>query len=540
MLRLLFILALVACHGEHAVRPLPPLPRPTVAEYLTGKLAMYQQDWPAAVAALAAAAAASPDEPMVAVELARAQAKAKQLDAARATLAHARAKWPDHVEVWLSSGELLQEPAEAIAAYRRAIVLARDDERGYLGLTRIALAQHRDAEADETLRKLVARVPGSVEGHYRLAQRLADNPAAQIAELRAVLDRDPDHIDARLELARTLRRTGHLADAIAQTRGAFDRAAQPLDIAEELFWLLCESGDREAAIDLLTLLDDDRSELDALATVARLDRGLGRLDAARAVAARIAARDADAGALSLAETELAEGDPRAAVTRALAIPATSEHAAEAQRFAAEALLAAGDAKRAGELIAPLRADKPRDVDLALVAAYALADAGSVAEARALLAPLPNAELARARLEDRLGAAPAALAILQRIVKDHPDAVVALNLAGYLLADANQHLDEAERDLKHARELAPGDPAILDSYGWLLYRRGQTRAAIAALDQAARFAPREAEILVHLATVWLSDHQAHTAAELLDRADALHPAPAVQRRIAAIRATLPHQ
>ena len=93
-----------------------------------------------------------------------------------------------------------------------------------------------------------------------------------------MLEHDPDHIDARVELARTLRKQGKLADAIAQMRSAFDRAGQPLDVAEELFWLLAEADDLQGAIDLLTLLDDDRSDPDALATVARLEIQLGRLD----------------------------------------------------------------------------------------------------------------------------------------------------------------------------------------------------------------------------------------------------------------------
>ena len=46
-------------------------------------------------------------------------------------------------------------------------------------------------------------------------------------ELRAVLEQDPDHIDARLDRARTLRRLGKLDEAIAQTRGALRRHPQP-------------------------------------------------------------------------------------------------------------------------------------------------------------------------------------------------------------------------------------------------------------------------------------------------------------------------
>jgi Flp pilus assembly protein TadD len=61
--------------------------------------------------------------------------------------------------------------------------------------------------------------------------------------------------------------------------------------------------------------------------------------------------------------------------------------------------------------------------------------------------------------------------------------------------------------------------------------------VRALDRAARFAPREPEILVHLAVAWAADGAPRTAAAVLDRAAALRPAPAVRRRIEHVRARL---
>ena len=528
--------ALVACASRKPPAPLPPLPHVAYAHYLDGKLAAYRSDWGAAADALAQALAAAPDQPMIAVELARAQAKAKRDAAARDTLAAARKKWPEHPLVWLASGDLLGGN-EAIRAYRRVIELAPDDERGYLGLAKLETA----AEPEAILHQLVERIPASVDGHYRLAVRLAqrDELAAAMTHLRAVLELDPDHIDARLDLARALRRTGHIDEAIAQTRGAFDRAGQPLDIAEELFWLLCEADDQTAAIDLLTLLDDDRSDTDALAVVARLYRGLGRLDDARAIATRIATLDADAGAIATAEVELESGEPVEAAKRVLAIAADSSRFAEARRLATEALLAAGDPRAALAAIAPARTAFPTDEEVAMSAAFAAADAGDHAGARAAVDAVGEAErpLARARLEDRLGDHAAALALLEGYLVKNPDSTTALNLAGYLLADANQRLPDAERWLRHARELAPGDPAILDSWGWLLLRKGDVRNAVRVLDRASRYAPRQAEVLVHLATAWAADHAPRTAEAVLDRAGALHPPAVVLRRIDAVRATL---
>ncbi|MDB4956119.1 MAG: hypothetical protein JWO36_3688 [Myxococcales bacterium] len=534
---------LAACH--HASEPpTTPLSRAAYAHYLTGKTEMYSGDPAVAASELSAAALAAPDQPMIVVEQARALVKAKQETKARGVLGVARRRWPDHAEVWLASGELLEktDPPEATRAYRRTIEIEADNERAYLGLARTLAAKGEARAAEATLRSLVSRVPGSVEGHYRLAQRLAvqGDLAASTIELRAVLEHDPDHIDARIDLARVLRRLGKLDDAIALTRSAFDRAGQPLDLAEELFWLLCEADQRTAAIDLLTLLDDDRSDAEALATVARLDIGLGRIGEATAIATRIAVQDADAAVLVTLAIDLATRDSQGAAQHALGVAEQSPAFADARRIAAEIAIYDGDPKTAFDLIEPARRAKPNDLDVALTAATALTDLHRLEEARAALAGIKAdatiVALANARLADHRQDSTTALALLEPVIRAHPDNLTALNLAGYLLADHGERLDDAERYLRHARELQAGDPSVLDSWGWLRFKRGDTRGAIRALDQASRYAPGEPEILVHLATAWAADRSFTKAAELLDRAMALRPSADLRRRIAALRST----
>jgi predicted Zn-dependent protease len=446
------------------------LPAAAYSHYLAGKLALYQDDSTTAANELAAAAAAAPTQPMIAVEQARALVRAKRVDEARRVLAATRAAWPEHAQVWLASGELLEKtlPVEAMPAYKRAIELEPGDERAYLGLARAELAIDHPRRAEAVLRELVIHVPGSVEGRYRLAQRLLARNARNdaIPQLKLVLERDPDHLDARLDLARALRRNGDMTGAVAQTRSAFDRAGQPMDIAEELFWLLCEADDVQGAIDLLTLLDDDRSDAEALATVARLNIGLGRVDVADAIAHRLDTMREDLAALVRVQVALARRDRNAADTAAAVI--------HDDRIARTARLQRG---------------------------FAALDAHDVEGARALLVTPDLSTTAAgvfidARIEEALHHRTAAIGLLEQLVRRYPDEVGALNLLGYLLADSNTRLPEAERVLRRARELAPGDPAVLDSWGWLLVAEGKPRDAVRVLEQAVRLAPLEPEILAH--------------------------------------------
>jgi Flp pilus assembly protein TadD len=93
-------------------------------------------------------------------------------------------------------------------------------------------------------------------------------------------------------------------------------------------------------------------------------------------------------------------------------------------------------------------------------------------------------------------APGAITVLDPLVRARPDDVAVLNLTGYALVEARTRLPDAERYLRHARELAPGDPAILDSWGWLLLAEGKPAEALAALEHAVRFAPLETDIVSH--------------------------------------------
>jgi predicted Zn-dependent protease len=149
----------------------------------------------------------------------------------------------------------------------------------------------------------------------------------------------------------------------------------------------------------------------------------------------------------------------------------------------------------------------------------------------------DGSLASARLAEHAGDRTGAIARLDRYLAVHPDDQAALDLCGYLLADANERLGDAARFLARARDMAPGDPAVLDSWGWLLLRQHQTRDAVRVLDHAARLAPREPEILFHLASAWAADGAPRTALAVLAQTDALLATAAVRQRIAELRRAL---
>ena len=59
----------------------------------------------------------------------------------------------------------------------------------------------------------------------------------------------------------------------------------------------------------------------------------------------------------------------------------------------------------------------------------------------------------------------------------PDNAMALNYLGYMYADNNIHLDQAEKMIKKALKFIPNNGAYLDSYAWVMYRKGKYKNAL---------------------------------------------------------------
>ena len=95
------------------------------------------------------------------------------------------------------------------------------------------------------------------------------------------------------------------------------------------------------------------------------------------------------------------------------------------------------------------------------------------------------------------------------------------LAGRLALEEGE-LDDAVEQLRRAQILAPGDGAIARVLGEALAANGASREARAVIEEAARRAPRDADILVDLAFLCLLDRDWLAAREAIERAAACAP------------------
>jgi Tfp pilus assembly protein PilF len=127
--------------------------------------------------------------------------------------------------------------------------------------------------------------------------------------------------------------------------------------------------------------------------------------------------------------------------------------------------------------------------------------------------------------------------LRKVLETGPHDATANNNLGYLLAERNKDLAEAERLIRKALELdkqlrgatAPGvereaeTAAYVDSLGWVLFRRGKLDEARQKLERAAKLPDGEDDPVVwdHLGDVHFRQKQPAKAAEAWRKALALY-------------------
>ncbi|MFW6339410.1 MAG: tetratricopeptide repeat protein [Wenzhouxiangella sp.] len=111
--------------------------------------------------------------------------------------------------------------------------------------------------------------------------------------------------------------------------------------------------------------------------------------------------------------------------------------------------------------------------------------------------------------------------LRRIIRIDGDNAMALNALGYTLTDRTSRHNEAYRLIRRALELAPEEPAILDSMGWVYYRLGRPDAALPYLERALA-GEDNPEIAAHLVEVLWQLDQVERAQQLLSETRRRHP------------------
>ena len=461
------------------------------------------------------------------------------------------ASQPDDLELQFGLATYLQQTGaveQARTVYQEIIRRDGSGSRGLVARKRIAtmaVAQRKYADATKLISEVLQKAPRDADALFLRANiALAlDDPSGAIADLRAVVRDQPRSVPVQRALANAYLATEQPGLAEEALRAAADADPGDAALKIELARLLTQTGRGEQAI---TLLSDsvkqtpDNSELRAALISAYLAKSDLRqaseaADAFKAqepnawqsyqLAGLVAQRQnhldeaatdfehalqlqpGSAGVLgSLSQVDHQRGNDARAIAR---IQAAIER--DPRNFALSELLGqfyfmTGDASRAAQTFEHLKKLDPGQwrgyVDLARVklAARDISGATSDYEAAAKLAPHESqVVIALAGLYEQQGRIDAAIARYQSLYESSPRMrqVAANNLAMLL---ATYKSDQASLD--RARDLTAGfaasdNSSLLDTHGWVRYKRHEFQDAVTVLERAVERSPESKVIRYHL-------------------------------------------
>lgn len=131
------------------------------------------------------------------------------------------------------------------------------------------------------------------------------------------------------------------------------------------------------------------------------------------------------------------------------------------------------------------------------------------------------QLGRAALLLRMGRTDDAISQYRHAVERWPESSMSLNALGYTLTDMTDRYDEAEKLIKKALKMEPDSAAIIDSWGWVLFKQGRSEEALGYLEEAYEKL-RDPEVAGHIVEALLSLDRSAEAAKRLEEAEVLFP------------------
>jgi len=400
-------------------------------------------------------------------------------------------------------------------------------------------AKDKDAAA-AMLERVVAPYAGTVEAHIVRAQSAmgrGDRAAAQ-REAQAALAARPDSEIALLMVAQTMEDEGKVGQMLEAHLKKYPEAREVRAAHARI--LVNQKQYPQARAQFETLLagrPDDAGNLYALGVLASQ---MNDAQAAEGYFTRFVdvlgrnpddERDPTRALLILAQIAEERNDVAGAMAWLDKVPPGAEPALlfSAQLRRAQLLGKQGDLAGGRKLLSGLKpSEEMQQVQVAVAESQLLRDAGRLNDAYVLMEAAakrfpknPDLLYDFALLAEKLGKVEVMEKQLREVMALAPDNHHAYNALGYSLAERNVRLQEAQALVGKALEMAPGDPFIMDSMGWVHYRLGN-------LDEAEKFLRRayalrrDPEIAVHLGEVLFQKGRRDDAQQLWREASAKDP------------------
>jgi tetratricopeptide (TPR) repeat protein len=487
-------------------------PNSSQAHLAMGELYLFQKDQKQAGEEFKKAAELAPLRSIERLKYAAFKSTTGDTEATRTIAVEMTKQAPDYLPGWVLLAELASKDKkydEALSLLENVFGRDADNIDGRRLRSDILLAKGDTKKGIEVLERLDQTYPDNILIKYQLARAyLQNNNMNQaMATLDQVVSLNPEYDDAVLLLGQVNLATGHGEKVIeplsrlAKKRPDLRNAALVLAGA---YSSLARFDDAATVLQQQAKLtpQDPQPEI-ALAMIYRQAKRYGEARQAFERAAQLSPNNLfllD----QLVELDLLDKRFDAARQRVRTQLPTTSNVPAAHYWEGKILVGEGrwDAAE-GELQRTIQLD-PNFVaayDLlakTYVAANKLPQA--VSQLQGLLSKDPNntaALMTLALVYDQMKDFPKARDAYEKLLSMQPNFVSALNNLAYLYTEHMNNLDKAYELATKARELLGQDASVGDTFGWVLFKRGDYEQALSVLQESAQKSGDNAEIQFHL-------------------------------------------
>lgn len=218
---------------------------------------------------------------------------------------------------------------------------------------------------------------------------------------------------------------------------------------------------------------------------------------------------------------------KAAIPHFLKIQTGSPFYAESRVHASYLYKITGDSAKAVTTIEAAIKDMPDHAPFYTLYASHLDDRREYAKAATMLKDAVKRFPQNAQLQyflgnmfDRIGDRKSTVDQMKVVLGLDENHVQALNYLAYTYAESGQELDSAEKLARRALELKPQDGYVMDTLGWVLFKRGSFEESVKVLEDAHRLQPDEAIIADHLGDAYYYFRMPERAKRLYEKAAAI--------------------
>lgn len=512
-LSLLVLLGITACVTN-------PKPVETRGKLVDAETALASGDYLAAAEGYRLGALAS-DDPAIIASATELNFDFGRVTAATQLLRHWVRTVPGVPEPELLLGRLAMgdgRSEEALAHFTTFLAIQKSRERDdsapdpYQVIGNILKSEGEPAERLRLAEALLAKD----EANWQAQRLVSDvalasedvNRAMEAAELAYELE--PNGFQAALLQAKSIIIGGDRSAGLEFARQIREQASTPLQNLEYAAFLAGNDEINEATEVVESLLIDQPEHTAAKKALAFLRMRGGDNQSAWVLFSELSKLAAEQHEALYYLASIAEREGRAEqAIRLFKQVGPGPNQALAEQRVSQLLLRAGDVEAAVRNLEEFSVANPEPAFRLLLPRVALyKELGRYPQALALydtaLSLQPDSEpllLSRAELLLESDDLDAAIVAYRKVLATHPDSAVALNALGYTLADRTTKYKEARGLLARALTLAPDNPAIIDSMGWVEFKLGNYQAALGHLERAWKLM-KDPEVAAHLGeTLW---------------------------------------